>query len=392
MKQFLKYHLLSFSLAVLLAFLILIVILNSSLLSKNETGKKVIKGTFLSTNFAYNMLANDSLELQLYGSLQDKDGITLMASSELTGTSEYIPFAYLPLTKGIRVNAFGHAFQQSFAIYCQLLALKKELKNAKVCVILSPGWFETEGTNIEAFLEFVKPNFLKKIARDQTISADQKDQIATYLYKNRNVIENPNSIINYYINLKKYEKVPFLNSYFKNRWKEFESVEYGKYTVFKTVVPKRIESNWEDEMKKNQDKFLASITNNKIYVNDAYYSEYLKQDDGSFIRGKLACLPLNSNQELKDFKLLVNLLKQENCDASFIIQGMNPYYYDGLESFNPILKEIKNELNQAKFPYYDMFAFEKKQYEPGTLADIMHLGDFGWLRVDKFLCQTYVKK
>ena len=36
-----------------------------------------------------------------------------------------------------------------------------------------------------------------------------------------------------------------------------------------------------------------------------------------------------------------------------------------------------------------MFVTKKQDYEPGTLNDIMHIGDYGWMRVNEFLVKTY---
>jgi hypothetical protein len=36
-----------------------------------------------------------------------------------------------------------------------------------------------------------------------------------------------------------------------------------------------------------------------------------------------------------------------------------------------------------------MFTPEKRNYIPGTLADIMHSGNLGWMKMNKFIVDTY---
>ena len=96
-----------------------------------------------------------------------------------------------------------------------------------------------------------------------------------------------------------------------------------------------------------------------------------------------------TNQELKDLKLLVKFLKQNQCKASFIMQALNPYHYNNLKEFNPIMKEIKKTIESNNFPYLNLFVTEGKQFEPGILHDIMHTNDYGWMKINKFLYDTY---
>ncbi|MDG1347121.1 MAG: D-alanyl-lipoteichoic acid biosynthesis protein DltD, partial [Crocinitomicaceae bacterium] len=62
-----------------------------------------------------------------------------------------------------------------------------------------------------------------------------------------------------------------------------------------------------------------------------------------------------------------------------------------LEEMNPIIRSIINELENADFPYLNMFTSRKGDYQPGSLNDVMHLGDYGWLQVNEFIYNTYLK-
>ncbi len=363
------------------------------LLTNNKYSKNINSSAFELSRYNANLVKSENLELQLSNALDEKNGISIFGSSELTNESEYISYNFFPNKIGVRASSFGHAYHQNFAIYCQLLAFKDKLKNAKVCIFLSPGWFETEGTNIEAFLEFVRPNFLKKIIKDQTINIESKISIGEFLLKNEDKIENPSPAINYFLEIVKFKNIPFLNNYSLNKYKLFENIKYQKSSNdSKNAISDTSKIDWDEELKINEEKFISNIKSNNIFVNDEYYTKFLKPKNGKLIKATFSSLAPKENQELKDFKLLVKLLKEQNCDASFVIQTLNPYYYDNLENFNPILKEIVCDLKEAKFPFLNVFTTSKQEYIPGTLNDVMHVGDVGWININHFLYKTYVQK
>lgn len=332
----------------------------------------------------FNFDAGKDAELNLVGSLSDKTGVTIFGSSELSNETAYIPYNFLADTLGIRVNAFGHAFHQSYAIYAECLAMRENLNKAKICIILSPSWFETTGTNIEAFLEFVRPNFLRKIICDTSISRKEKAGIGEYLYMNRQLMETSNSKIDYLVNCYKFQNVPILNNYIFSKNQEFGNISYK---LIKNQTSRKIKTNvnWNNSFKKVQNDFLQHATSNKIFVADSYYK--LNFNSGHKA-GSFSTIGTNS-QEFKDFSLLLDLLVKNNADVSIVIQNLNPYHYSHLDRFNPTLNKIISLLNEKNVPFLNMFTPNKKEYIPGTLNDVMHTGDLGWLKINKFIVDTY---
>ncbi len=391
MKALFKYHVFPLFFGLALAFLLAFSLVKSGWLQQETPAPKLINGTNTSdTNCYFSLASGETQELALYGSLKEKKGITLFGSSELSVSSPYMPYAFLPDSLGIRLQAFGQAFQQDFAVYCQLLAFRKELKDAKICIILSPGWFEEEGTNIEGFLEFVRPNFLKRIAADKHIPIENKLEIGRYLHENYRAIENAGSAINYFVNLYRYRKIPALNDFFSQREGEIQPVHYV-LKANKSLERKQNKINWEKRMDEAESLFVASI-HNKIYVNDTYFNEYIKQKDGSLHRGNYEEIDLETNREWQDFLLLVDLLIESGSKPSFIIQGLNPYHYEHLERFDPMLRKITAKLDKHHIPYLNLFTSNKKDYQPGSLIDIMHMGDVSWLKMNEFLVKHYDEK
>lgn len=377
-------------LSILVAYFLIISLIKTKLLSEDKNLKTTsIAGKKTSSKgLSANLLISEKSELELIGSLADKKGLTIFGSSELSNTTNFIPYEFLPDSMGIRTNAFGHAFQQNFAIYCQLLALKQYVKNSKICIILSPGWFETEGTNIEAFLEFVRPNFLRRIIQDNTISEPEQDYIARYIFKNYNLINKPSKEINYLYKRYQYRNLPILNNFFFQQKNTISTVNYQLHSnkTIKAIANKKI--NWSQEKLKAKRRFIATCTSNKLFINDDYYKNHILTDN-KIRKGNVWKMNKNNNRELMDFKVLVQFLKENKCQASFIIQAYNPFHYQSIENFFPILNEIKSELTKHHFPYLDFYPKKISDYEPGTLIDIMHFGDVAWIQIDKFLVETY---
>lgn len=393
MKFFLKYHLLTLLLGFLLAYLCLGILIKTSVLTGTQKTSKTVRGTVIpASNYFQNLTENESQELQLLASLREKSGITLFGSSELSSESQYNPYLFLPKTFNIRVNSFGRAFHQNLSIYCQLLAVKKELKNANICIILSPGWFEENGSHIEGFLEYARPNFLQQIIRDETISVADKKYLGEFLSKNYGLIENPNNAIQYLVNLYRFQSFPVLNKFFENRKMEISPIVYDLNLEKVQNQQKVNDFNFEKAKQLALQKFRLISANNKLFVSDSYFNEFIKKADGTIRKGHFDDLDANSNLELRDFEKVLKLLKSSNCKASFIMQPLNPYHYDNLSTFNPILKKIKARLEQEKIPFLNLFTSSKSNYVGGILVDIMHCGDYGWLEVDEFLYKTYAKK
>ena len=389
MKTFFKYHLLSILTALFLCICCFFIVLKYKLFVKENLKTTIIKGEKNSQQgFLANLLAGDSSEIDFVGSLKEKNGITLLGSSEITGDFQFMPNRFLPQQFGIRVNSYGHAYQQCFAIYTQLLALKKELKDSKICIILSPGWFEQGGTNIEAFLEFARPNFLRKIIKDETISIEDKEYIGAFIEGNYENIENPSKELNFFYNIFKYKDIFLLNSFFQAKSLEIENVEYQVKTTVSKKIPK-INYNWDSLIEIYRTKFIHSIKSNKKFIVDSYFLEYIKQKDGSIMTTEFLKRDVSNNQELKDFKKLVQLLKDNNVDASFVLQQLNPFHYKKLSSFDHFAHEIDMTLKKNKFPFLNKFESDKAKFEPAVLNDIMHFGEVGWLEIDKFLLKNY---
>ena len=382
----LKYHLIPIVAAT--AFTLLVYYL--FLWLKPEIENHIVRGQHTAFSGAFgNCAENEQAELELAGALDDPRVITMFGSSEL-GSMAYSSYFFLPDSLNMPLVAFGHAHHQHFSIFCELLAMQKYLKKSKICIVISPGWFETEGTNIEAFLEFVRPNFLKSIIHNKEIPLQYKIEIGRFVSEHFSDIDHPAEYLYYFRDLYEDRKKPVANEVLQQTTK----VNKVQYEIKKGSFEKREVANvdWQQTAARLQKKFLDSNQNNAIYVSNAYYSEYLLKN-GVFIKSKpVKIAKPSANREYQDFLLMIEILKQNGCEASFIIQPLNPYYYEGLENYSEVIAGMKKVMEQNNFPYLDMFVTGKKAYQPATLNDIMHLGDYGWNRINRFLYENYAKQ
>ena len=326
-------------------------------------------------------------EMELAGNLSNPYSITIFGSSEL-GDLVYAPYHFLPDSLHIPTVAFGHAHHQSFAMFCELLAMQRNLKNAKICVLVSPGWFETKGTNIEAFLEFVRPNFLKSILHNDSIPIEYKVEIGKYISSKINDIEQPSQILLSFIKLYQAQDIPFLENIVAKIIEGTKDVRYEVQSAENTLS-QAVAVDWLADKKRIQKNFISAITTNSIFVNDKYYTTYLAAKGGEYKPAESPTFDVATNPEFSNFKLLVQVLKRYHCEASFVIQPLNVYHYNHLENYNEIIDSTVSVIQQNGFPCLNMFVTKKQDFEPGTLMDIMHLGDYGWMKVNEFLVKKY---
>lgn len=393
MRSLLIYHFIPFAISViivggLLWFVSALNIKPSSI----EPEKKVISGDYEPSRGFTPNLNNDKKQIKLYSSIQQND-LIIFGSSEFNG-SVYCPFNFLPDSLNIPTFGVGHAFHQSLSILIECLAFSDEIKGKKINIILSPGWFESDGTNTNAFIEFANTNFLNRIILNESIDEKYKLHIGKYIFNNSNNIDNLSYQMDYLKGLfQNQSKLSLgnLNSKLNKEISDVIPVSYSFDTIEYSLEKPDLEArkvrrnfNYKTLSNNLQSKFITSVTNNEFFVNNEYYETYLKNSSKKYIE------PMNlENKELMDFELLVNFLSEKKVKLSVVMQPLNPYYYENLEAINPIINKISKVMEKNKIPFLNLYSNNEKSYEPGTLRDVMHFGDYGWLKVSQFLDSLY---
>ncbi|MBS1567859.1 MAG: hypothetical protein JST45_00310 [Bacteroidetes bacterium] len=362
----------------------------------------------LNESFSPTQPPRDTLDYPLHGFLGNYDGhpflcdalgkalndgssIVLLGSSELT-TEDHPskPMNFFNDSLGIPLIAIGHADNQSFSMYTQLLATAADLSHSKLAILVSPTWFTGKpgrrGTNLANFLEYQPSPSLYRI------QARVKDEdtlalpVAAYLSDHINELGTAGPVVRWLAHDGSWQTR--LLYFFNQPWDAAiightrAGMQMGQATKPWAPGPGRsMEADqWATLYQAGIKEHLAECTNNSVYVNDAFYSEYVNGDTRT-----LETHPPGQSREARDFIRLLNYIKAMHGEPFFIIQPLNPYVYANIKDVTPTMAWIRHELDTRSLPYLDLWVDDTAKFRPGTLTDVMHLGPLGWYRVDSAL-------
>ena len=142
--------------------------------------------------------------------------------------------------------------------------------------------------------------------------------------------------------------------------------------------------NWDSLAISSKKETLDSATNNDWGIKNGYYSKYVNGE-----RRKVNAVDTSHNQEYKDLQMLLRLLKEYHVNASFVISPLNIYCYTNLKELSPNMEAVQKELDKNNFKCLNLWMDDTAKYEKGVLVDIMHLSDYAWYKVDKFIVDNY---
>lgn len=324
------------------------------------------------------LIVDDGTPLPQVKSALEEGIITVWGSSELTNQSlKYISNKYLPSEANTQVVFHGQAYHQSFVIMSQLAAFynQKIQNNAKIVIFLSPGWFATNGTNSESFSKYMTPSVLSALLTNTEVPSK-------FIYWTSE-----------YIKLSEYNN-PSIPMIYTNMYKYWNSENNTKTHTEGSIVRHASTIKW-DLLEQDAISLEAEkSTSNDYGINDDYYFKYvepnIKKKDFPY-NTKNIHVP-KDNREYQDFLKLVDLLKLMKIKPLFIMQDLNPHTYKNLDRYEPVLKQIKEDLKDNNFPYLDLWSWGgKTDYQNGSLTDSMHTGELGWVKINRFILEYYGK-
>lgn len=349
-------------------------------------------------NFKAHPGEDDWYEDEFLRSGNNAERIYLLGSSELAVSTEGIPYHFISQNFATQVVGVGHAGNQCFSIYMQLLAKARLLKDAPVVIILSPGWFESKsakGTSSEVFLEFNSERFLHTVLKNEgrTPYYHYACEGVAHLYDEFNAPSLELRLMNFQhrasqslVHRLLYAPLIFLDERLLTIREQIDPLHLPDDSDFvrQPLTTEAVSINWDSIFKVNKEEVLKHSTNNNMGIADDYYTEYIHGKTGRMqpVNGRL-------NRELEDCKMLIRLLKEKKAKASFIISPLNPYYYKNLDDISSTIKQIEDEIKQHQFPYLNLFETDASRYEKAVLHDVMHLSDYGWHKVNRFIIDTY---
>jgi D-alanyl-lipoteichoic acid biosynthesis protein DltD len=326
--------------------------------------------------------------------------ISIFGSSELSYSGEAAPQKFIPQVSNFKVKTFGHAGNQCLSILCQLLAKKKQLNNAKIAIILSPGWFESKasrGTTSSVFLEYNSEALLQAWQHEE-------DEVAAYARKRiADLFPEFNA-----------PGLALRNTYFKS--KAQQSFLHGlamkplivSNDLLRGVISPEANFNrqsgpmpnpspeinalpWDSIFENARKVVLAAATNNPYGIENNYFETNIGKK-----RGNVQAVNNQLNTELDDFMALMKFIRKEKLNVCFILSPLNTLYYKNPEALSPCInnleKEIKGRNESEAYPLLNLYSSSGKQYDKALLSDVMHLSHYGWYRVDQFILQHFSKK
>ena len=291
----------------------------------------------------------------------------------------------------IPLRVQGNEGHQEFAILSQLAAFdnKKVQENARVVILLSPGWFtgSNNGTKIPKFLEYMYVGMMDRLYFSSSINDNIKLQINNYVQKNLSLIKEPSYI--YTDNLLEYQK-DIINKFLK---KSIINYLDSKYETNEKFEYKNINIDFE-ALKIEAKKYELPSTNNNFGINNDFYSRVIAPNINKDFFPFSIEMPktLEENEEFSHFLILLETLKNYKIKPLFIMQDLHPYVYArNRGQMEDLIKIIEQKLRSYNYEFYNMWTYDKNNYELENLRDMVHLGETGWLKVNQRIIEHFGK-
>ncbi len=344
---------------------------------------------------------NDNVlyENEFLSSRADHETIFMLGSSELGVNTEATPYNFITDHFNTKVVGVGHAGNQSFSIFSQLLANEPRLKNAPILIGISPGWFHevsANGTTSSQFLEFNSSRFLNSILMNDSIDtfkAYEANRISSFYGE----IVSPDLSIKL-LHFKSRSSKSFLHQFLyapiiaiddllyslRSDLLKTNSITTTNSFERKSIREESVVINWDSLFTVSKQDQLNRSTNNNWSIDNTYYTNNINGK-----RSFVSPVQIKYNTEMEDFLELLKLLKEKKVNASFFISPLNPYYFKNASDLSPIVAIVETELKKNNFPYLNLWNSDSTTFEKGILFDIGHLSKYGFYKVDKFIVETY---
>ena len=325
-------------------------------------------------------------------SLRDGGSIILFGSSELTSEDHPSkPVNFFNNEVHVPLLALGHAGNQCRSIHAQLIAADAPLRDARIAILLSPGWFlgrsAERGTELEAFLEYQPSPSLYRIAaraaQDDTCVAP----ITDYLLEHAHELGSAQPVVKWL--LRDATAIGRSRYFFAQPWDRWRigasaapmvSDPSMRSHLVEWDMPAVDSVPWQDLFVRSREAHLAACTNNAVFVNDHYYDTYVRGETKT-----VDAVPLEKSRELRDLRRLLDFLKREGADPLVVLQPLNPLVYTNLRDADATMAEVRSQVEGRGFALLNQWSSDPSRFTPGVLTDVMHLGALGWYQVDSAL-------
>jgi len=349
-----------------------------------------------------------SVILQRMGARQC-DNLMMFGSSEFENNTAYSthPIKFFNGKKdGFQINLIGKAGSKCLVHAADFGALGTELTGKKVVFVLSPQWFLKTGIDENTFeansseLQVygflfnkdisltTKQEFSKRIISITYKKANKHFAIMREycsLYSNKDIISTSKRYLMtpyYWI---RYELLVLKDDMNSNKYLKTKP-ELAKYNK-----PQQTNINWNAELKKASSIAKPMSNNNKFgMVNKSF--NLMAKGNLKKIKGSMKYGSYKVSPEYEDFKLLLDVCKEERIKPLILNIPVNGKWYD-YAGFNKndrlaYYKKINGMVNSYGFEVADFSKYENEKY---FLMDSSHLGWKGWVYVNEAIGKYYDK-
>ncbi|MGE8610951.1 MAG: D-alanyl-lipoteichoic acid biosynthesis protein DltD [Achromobacter veterisilvae] len=310
---------------------------------------------------------------RLSQALRTGDRLVILGSSELTSNDlRFVPYRYLADELQMPVLAYGHSGFQSLGMQLVLAALADDLSAAsRVVVMLSPGWFDGEGgLGPDEFKEHANPLLPRLLGQPEG-----RAEVLRWLEAKGDAGVAWSMMA---------EQAYVFRQRLVDLWAPAHAAPAPEPEREGPPAAARV-VDWDDLANQAQGAEQALMAGNRYAVRDDFFDKYLRTVPEG---GKTAYLPqpLTGRDELRELDALMALLRRHGVDALFVMQPLHPMVFRDLDRFEPVQREVAAQCRRYAMRCMDMYG---APFEVGTLRDVQHLGELGWLRVNQKIAEVF---
>ncbi|MFC4798576.1 D-alanyl-lipoteichoic acid biosynthesis protein DltD [Neobacillus sp. GCM10023253] len=330
--------------------------------------------------------------------LEDPRYLPIYGSSELARLDRFHPNNYFQET-GADFTPFlvGRGGMESLIHFLNFSEHAQQLKGKKLVFVLSPQWFQPDGTDEThfvpnysslqgydlAFNKNINPDLKKKaMKRLLQFSPVQDDPILSTMYR-AELTKDP------WIKRESYLVRPIAFTY--RELLEKKDLYYtlaGGFSSKRDISPSVKNKSWT-ELAEQADRYGEKrATNNAFYISNYQYDKIRKLLPS--LKNSKTGASYGESPEYDDFELVLDLLKDSGAEPLFISVPVNGKWYDYTdfpqEGRTAYYDRIKKQIEANDFRIAD---FSNHEYDPYFMKDTIHIGWKGWVYVDKAIKDFY---
>ncbi len=302
------------------------------------------------------------------------------------------------------IKTIGKGGHQLFIILSELAALhsSKTVDQARIVVLLSPTWFtgkHANGAKMSVFLKYMTNDMMYKLYTNSEIDDHYKFLVSEYITANEKEMSGSSKSYDLIKNYGKKSSSASYNaallSYLSEKFLLFSKIDFynekDNYQVGR-MVKYDFPSLDYDVLYEQAKRYNKEASTNNVYgIRNGYFNRHVIRKDKSIRFSSVGKIrDMSENREYDALMNLLALLKEYKIKPLFVMQDLHPSIYtEGREEILPLLATIKASVVGAGFEYLDMWSYREADYVNGKLKDKMHLGELGWVKINKKIIEHF---